>query len=199
MRNNKGKSKTRFILLNLLAMLIVVVLLPCPVLMWLDDYTLHGQKIQVPDVCGLQIDRAAEVLRNSNLDFEVVDYKYMKGAAEDEVLEQRPTANSAVKEGRKIQLTMNSGNEPTQTIPDIIDNCSLREAEARLRAAGFKLNENIAVPGEEEWVYGLLSGSDTLRNGMQIPIGSTVTLVIGSGEDSIPAEDEPIIDNSWFE
>lgn len=179
-------------------MLAVVIILPFIVLSWLDSYTLHGQAVTVPNVCGLQLEEAVEVLRKEKLDFEIVDYKYVKGAKENEVLEHRPIAGAKVKEDRKIELTMSSEHEPMQVIPDIIDNCSLREAVARLRAAGFKLTQNVEVPGEKDWVYSLMLGRDTLRNGMQIPMGSTVTLLIGSGEDK-NADSEPVIDNSWFE
>ncbi len=179
-------------------MLAVVIVLPFIVLSWLDSYTLHGQTIDVPDISGLQLDEATDVLRKSKLDFEIVDYKYVKGAKENQVLEIRPAAGSKVKEGRKIELTMSSEHEPMQKIPDIIDNCSLREAVARLRAAGFNLTSHIEVPGEKDWVYSLMLGNDTLRNGMQIPVGSTVTLLIGSGEEEAP-EAAVIIDNSWFE
>lgn len=194
----KGKKRTlRLVLLNIAAMIAVLVAVPLLALAWLDSYTLHGQTVTVPDICGMQLEQAVEVLRSNKLDFEIVDHKYMKNAREDEVLEQRPVANAKVKEGRKIELTMSSGHEPTQAVPDIIDNCSLREAQARLSAAGFKLAPSVDVPGEKDWVYSLLLGSDTLRNGMQIPVGSTVTLVIGSGDDA--DDDVPVVDDSWFE
>lgn len=180
-------------------MLAVAVALPLIALWYLDGYTRHGEKLSVPDICGMQIEEAADVLRKHNLDFEIVDHKYKKGAKTDEVLEQRPKALSHVKTGRKIMLTISSSNEPTMALPEVIDNCSLREAEARLRAAGFKLTPYKEVPGEKDWVYALLHGNDSLKNGMSIPIGSTVTLVIGNGKDEESANDEPIIDNSWFE
>ncbi|MBR7134668.1 MAG: PASTA domain-containing protein [Bacteroidaceae bacterium] len=197
MEKNTGNTK-KVVIINLLLMLAVVVALPFLVLSWLDSYTLHGQAIVVPDVNGMLLDEAAEALRKEKLDFEIVDYKYVKGAKENQVLETRPTAGSKVKEGRKIELTMSSEHEPMQVIPDIIDNCSLREAVARLRAAGFNLTSHVEVPGEKDWVYSLMLGKDTLSNGMQIPVGSTVTLLIGSGEDEQP-DTTPIIDNSWFE
>ena len=183
--------------INLLAMLAVVIAVPFIALAWLDGYTEHGKVISVPDVCGMPLGDAAEVLRAKKLDFEIVDYKYVKGVDADKVLEQRPLANANVKNGRKIELTMSSSHVPMQVIPDVIDNCSLREAEARLRAAGFKLGTSIQVEGEKDWVYSLMMGKDTLRNGGSIPAGSTVVLVIGSGEDK--EVDEPIIDESWFE
>lgn len=192
----KGLKK---IFINILLILIFAFVIPILVLQCLDDYTHHGEKISVPDICGMQLEDAVELLRKNKLDFEIVDHKFMKGAKENEVIEQRPKAHSNVKSGRKILLTMSSANEPTLALPEIIDNCSLREAEARLRAAGFKLTPNVEVPGEKDWVYSLLMGGDTLRNGMQIPMGSTVTLVIGSGLDEETENEEPIIDNSWFE
>lgn len=193
----KKSNTKKIVLINLAAMLVAVVLLPFIVLAWLDSYTLHGEAITVPNVCGMQLEEAAETMRANKLDFEVVDYKYVKGAKEDEVLEQRPEANEKVKEGRKIALTMSSKHEPMQIVPNIIDNCSLREAQARLRAAGFKLAPNVEIAGEKDWVYMLLVGKDTIHNGMKIPVGSTVTLVIGSGKDKVHSE--PIVDNSWFE
>ena len=190
-------TKKKIIIINLLAMLAVLLATPFIALAWLDNYTQHGKVIAVPDVCGMQLGDAAEALRSKNLDFEIVDYKYVKGVGEDQVLEQRPIANASVKKGRKIELTMSSSHVPTQIVPDVIDNCSLREAEARLRAAGFKLGTSIKVEGEADWVYSLMMGRDTLRNGMSIPVGSTVVLVIGSGEDKEATA--PIVDESWFE
>lgn len=191
------KSNKKLLGINLLAMLAVAIAVPFVALAWLDSYTEHGKVIPVPDVCGMPLGDAAEALRAKNLDFEIVDYKYVKGVDADKVLEQRPLANANVKNGRKIELTMSSSHVPMQVIPDVIDNCSLREAEARLRASGFKLGNTIKVEGEKDWVYSLMLGKDTLRNGNSIPAGSTVVLVIGSGEDK--ETDEPIIDESWFE
>ena len=191
------KKSYRIILFNILAMIVVVALVPFMVLAWLDSYTLHGKTVDVPDVCGMQLEDAAETLRNCGLDFEIADYKYVKGAEDDEVLEQRPLPSAKVKDGRKIALVMNSGHEPMQTIPDVIDNCSLREAQARLSAAGFKLGVNVPIAGEKDWVYSILHNEDTLENGTSVPYGSTLSLVIGSGDDII--DEEPIMEDSWFE
>lgn len=194
----KPKSVMKIILINLAAMCAVALAVCYAVFAWLDSYTLHGQVIDVPAVCGKHIDDASEQLRNANLDFEVIDYKYKKGARENEVVEQHPLQGAKVKQGRRIQLTLSSANEPLQSLPDIVDNCSLREAEARLRAAGFTLTAGVRVPGETDWVYSVLMGSDTLRNGSKVPMGATLTLVVGNGEEVV-VPDEPVIDESWFE
>ena len=80
----------------------------------------------------------------------------------------------------------------------MVDNCSLREAVARLRAAGFKLTAHDTISGEKDWVYSVKMGEDTLRNGAQIAIGSTLTLVVGSGKE-VEAVDSVLVEESWFE
>jgi beta-lactam-binding protein with PASTA domain len=201
LKNAKKKSKKRtlkVVAINLLSMLAVVVVVPSIVLLWLNCYTNHGEACRVPDVCGMQLDEAKELLRSQNLDLEIVDYKYQKGAAENEILEQRPVGASKVKKDRKIHLTLNSNKEPTMALPDVVDNCSLREAVARLRAAGFKLTAHDTISGEKDWVYSVKMGEDTLRNGAQIAIGSTLTLVVGSGKE-VEAVDSVLVEESWFE
>lgn len=192
------KSTKRTILINLIAMAAVVIATPFAVLEWLDSYTLHGKAIEVPDVCGQTLDEGAAILQKSTLGYEIIDYKYQKGAKENEILEQRPAANSKVKKDRKIALTLNSNKEPTIARPDVADNCSLREAVARLRAAGFKLTPHDTITGEKDWVYSVKMGEDTLRNGEQIAIGTTLTLVIGSGDEKEEA-DSVVVEDSWFE
>ena len=192
------KSTKRIILINLAAMIAVIVAAPLLTLNWLDSYTMHGKAIEVPDICGLTLDEGAKRLGDKLLGYEIVDYKYQKDAAENEILEQRPAGLSKVKKGRKIQLTLASNKEPTMALPDVIDNCSLREAEARLRAAGFKLTEHVTIKGEKDWVYSIMAGKDTLQSGAQVALGSTLTIVIGSGNEE-EAEESVIVDDSWFE
>ena len=77
---------------------------------------------------------------------------------------------------------LNTTEAPKQGIPPVIDNCSLREAQFRLKAAGFQVQKVDIIPGEREWVYGVRYDGIELENGAAIPRGSKVTLVIGSGE-----------------
>ena len=66
---------------HLIAMAIVVVTIPYLVLAWLDSYTHHGESYAVPNVCGMQLEDAKQLLRENHLDLEIVDYKYKKCAA----------------------------------------------------------------------------------------------------------------------
>ena len=62
-----------------------------------------------------------------------------------------------VKGGRVVYVVINSSHSPMVSLPDIIDNCSYREARAKLMAMGFKVCEPQLVPGEKDWVYGVVS------------------------------------------
>lgn len=197
-KNNKNKKKNiKLLVINLLAMIVVALALPYFVLCWLDSYTHHGEAYAVPDICGMQLEEAKKVLRENNLDLEIVEYKYKKGAAENEVIEQRPVAYSKVKEGRKIMLTMNSTVKPVVSLPSVIDNSSLREAEARLKASGFVIGGVVTQDGEKDWVYEVKLGGRSLANGDNVPHGSKLVIVVGNGEESMLKNG--VVDENYFE
>ena len=94
-----------------------------------------------------------------------------------------------VKAGHVIYVTVNSPSSPTFAIPDVIDNSSYREAEAKLMALGFKLLPPKRILGEKDWVYGIMSRGRQLNTGDHVSIDVPLTLVIGNGRYG---EDEDI-------
>ena len=86
-----------------------------------------------------------------------------------------------VKAGHMIYVTVNSPSSPSFPIPDVIDNSSYREAEAKLTAMGFKLLPPKVVMGEKDWVYGIISRGRRVSTGDMVSIDSPLTLMIGSG------------------
>ena len=192
---------------NLIAMPIVVIAIIFGVLHWLDTYTHHGESIIVPNINGLPLEEAGKELSKKNLELEVVDSNYVKGMSAGAVLEQKPIAGAKVKIGRTIYLTINTGEIPKVAIPDIIDNSSYRQAEARLRAMGFKLTEPEYIEGEKDWIYGVKYNGKELTSGEKIPREAVLTLCVGDDElkgDSIRTDsltiqsDKTIVDESWF-
>ena len=187
MRNNNTnpsgfKRGVKLTIINLLAMLVITVVILVVTFSWLDSYTHHNEAYKVPDVKGMQLSEAIEELRNQKLDYAVQEYKYKVGAENGEVLEQMPLPDALVKEGRKIYLVLNTTEAPKQGVPPVIDNCSLREAQFRLKAAGFIVEKVDVIEGEREWVYGVRYEGIELENGAAIPRGSKLTLVVGSGD-----------------
>ena len=193
--------------LNLIAMPVVVIAVILGVLHWLDVYTHHGESIIVPNVNGLPVKEAQNEFSKKNLRVEIVDSNYVKGILAGAVLEQKPAAGSKVKIGRTIYLTINTGEAPKVTIPDIIDNSSFRQAEARLRALGFKLTEPEYIEGEKDWIYGVKYNGKELTSGEKVPREAVLTLCVGDDKlkgDSIQTDslrieaEKPIVDESWF-
>ena len=176
-----GKFLSRYLWGNLLAMVIVVVLLCLGVKYGLDIYTRHGEGIKVPKVDGMSYDNARVLLESDGLQIMMSDSGYNKLLPADCILSQTPGPGTAVKSGHIIYVTVNSPSSPSFAIPDIIDNCSYREAEAKLMGMGFKMLPPKRVPGEKDWVYGIISRGRRVGTGDMISPGSPLTLLIGNG------------------
>ena len=199
---------------NIVAMIVVVVALVLGTLKWLDAYTHHGEAVVVPDVKGMREAEAQKVFEGKDLACEVADSTYVKTLPAGSILDYTPTVGQRVKKGRTVYLTINTLNVPLCDVPDVADNSSVREAQARLLAAGFKLTPTESVPGEQYWVYYVRHGEDTLDVDDQVPTGATLTLIIGNGQpipvptdslatDSLGLMRDSIVtdlpeDESWF-
>ena len=176
-----GKFGSTFLWANLLAMLVVIVLLALGVKYGLDWYTRHGEGVKVPKLEGMDIDKARSLMEDYGLNVMVSDSGYNKQMAANSILMQNPGAGTMVKGGHTIYVTVNSPSSPSFPIPDVVDNSSYREAEAKLTALGFKLMPPEEVPGEKDWVYGILCKGRRVAAGDHISIDNPLTLLIGSG------------------
>ena len=176
-----GKFGSTFLWANLLAMLLVIVLLALGVKYGLDWYTRHGEGVKVPKLEGMDINKARSLMEDYGLNVMVSDSGYNKQMAANSILMQNPGAGTMVKGGHTIYVTVNSPSSPSFPIPDVVDNSSYREAEAKLTALGFKLMPPEEVPGEKDWVYGILCKGRRVEAGDHISIDNPLTLLIGSG------------------
>ena len=203
-------KNNRFFWLNLIAMIAVVIAAPLIALQWLDGYTRHGEAVVVPDVKGMHLHLAENALGKQALKAIVIDSSYVKGVAPGSVLEQNPAGGLKVKEGRTVYLTVNADSAPKVAVPDVMDNSSLRQADAKLRALGFKVTEPEYISGEKDWVYSVKYRGRELKAGEKIPHEAILTLCVGDGNETLPEDslllegtdslgnDRPMIDESWF-
>ena len=176
-----GKLFRNYIVRHLIAMVFVVILLCIGIGFGLDYYTHHGEAIPVPDLKGQSYDKAYRLLEAKGLKIEVTDSGYNKQLPANSILAQTPIFGQKVKQGHVIYVTVNSPHSPTFAIPDIVDNSSLREAEARLTAIGFRLTPPLMISGEKDWVYGILCRGRRIANGDRIAIDEPLTLMVGRG------------------
>lgn len=201
-------KNNRFFWVNIILMIVVCGASLWGVLKWLDAYTRHGESVTVPQVNGMSVEEAASIFKKEGLICAVVDSSYRKGVTPGSILDQSPVAGMKVKEGRTIYLTINSLSTPLQAVPDVADNSSARQAEAKLLAAGFKLTDNELIAGEKDWVYGVKYKGRRLSMGEKVPVGAILTLLVGSGQreavvDSLDGStpssgEDAVVDDSWF-
>jgi beta-lactam-binding protein with PASTA domain len=148
----------------------------------LEVYTHHGEGIKVPKLVNMTYANARLLLAEQGLELMVSDSGYNKRLPADCILAQSPGEGMEVKAGHVVYVTVNSPSSPTFAIPDIVDNSSYREAEAKLMALGFRLLPAKRVTGERDWVYGILSRGRHLNTGDHVSIDTPLTLLIGNGQ-----------------
>ena len=200
-----GKFTSRYFWGNICAMAIVVVVACAGVKYGLDVYTHHGESISVPDVRRKSFADAQYLLEDAGMQVVVSDMGYVRNLPPDCILEQSPEPGTNVKSGHIIYLIVNASHTPTITVPDVIDNSSLREAMAKLTAMGFKLTQPEYIDGEKDWVYGLTVKGRHVVAGDKVSVNDYITIQVGNGQrdstediDYIDAP-EPIHNEDGFE
>lgn len=189
-----SKFKSCYLWGNIIAMIVVIILLFVGLNYGLDLYTHHGEGISVPNLRGLSYDDALRMLEERGLKIEVNDSGYNRTMAPGSILAQTPATGCKVKTGHTIYVTVNSPHSPMMTIPDLIDNSSLREAQAKLTAMGFKLLDPEYVHGEKDWLYGIKSRGRNLYAGDNVSVEIPLVLIVGDGKFDGDADDLDVTD-----
>ena len=172
--------KSKFFWINVGVAILSVIVLTIIVLFSLKFFTKHGEQVAVPDVTGLYVEEADVLLKKQDLSYQVVDSVYVRDKLQGEILEQIPRAESNVKTGRTIYLTINSKSDKMIILPQI-QNVSYRQARATLEAIGFVVSNIEYKPSEfPDLVMGIRVGQTPVRAGDRLRAGASVVLIVGS-------------------
>lgn len=186
------KFSSTYVWGHVVAVAIVVVLLAIGVRYGLASYTRHGESIVIPNVVHMQYAAAKAKLDSLGIALVVNDTAYFKNLPPDCIIEQAPVMGKRVKPGHTIYITINSAGSPTLVIPDVIDNGSWREVQARMMSLGFKLGEPQYIPGEREWIYGITVNGRPIKTGDRVSADAKLIFQVGDGTrsatDSIRSE-----------
>jgi eukaryotic-like serine/threonine-protein kinase len=106
----------------------------------MPGYTRHGDFVVVPDVRNYVRVDAERSLEQRGLRVEVVPQRYSANTPRDAVVDQSPSAGSQVKPGRRVYVTVNTGDQAMIRVPRLED-LSLREATGRLSALGLRAGD----------------------------------------------------------
>ena len=171
-----------FIGLNFALAIGIVALLLWALTAYLRSYTEHGVEEEVPDIHGMVVDQAKNVLDAKQLKLEVIDSTYSDKVPFGTIVEQDPTPNSHVKHGRSIYVTINASGKRQVTMPDLRD-ISYRQAEATLRGLGLVVDDEYDYEPSEfrDLVLDVKTNGKSIEVGSKIAVGTKVRLVVGFG------------------
>ncbi|BAO76478.1 PASTA domain-containing protein [Winogradskyella sp. PG-2] len=167
-----------------LGLAIVAIIVLCFIILkWLDITTNNGEFIVVPDLKGKSIETVKIELKDLDLDFKLQDSaNYNPSYPKYAVIEQNPVAGAEVKENRKIYLITNPSGYRKVEVPNILKR-TFRQAKPQLQALEFKLGSITYIDNiGKDVVLGMKHNGKTLKPGTQLPLTSTIDLVLGNGK-----------------
>ncbi|MBC8109541.1 MAG: PASTA domain-containing protein [Verrucomicrobia bacterium] len=177
--NKKTSRKELLIHLGIMLCVLLIVFLGF-FFVWLPFSTRHNQTETVQDLTDMPLEKVKEALRGKNLDYQVSDSNFIAGQKVPMVLAQIPVANSEVKPGRIILLTVSAVNPPMVKLPDL-RNRSFRSAEMLLESLGLQKDKVEFRPEINELVLDQILNGKSIEPGTNVPKGSKITLVVGNG------------------
>lgn len=151
---------------------------------WLDISTNHDQKIEVPDLGKMSLEKVQITLEELDLKYVVLDStSYNPKFPKKSVIEQSPDPGDFVKENRKIYLTLNPSGYKDVIIPNLLGKTK-RQAISQLKAIGFRISSNEIYVRDiaKNVVRGLQFKGKKLKTGDKIPKNSSITLKLGDGK-----------------
>ena len=158
------------------------------VMKWLQISTHHNQKIEVPNLQKMSLQKVESTLNELDLNFVVIDSaSYNPSYPKKSVIEQSPEAGDFVKEKRKIYLTLNPSGYKDVEVPDLYGRTK-RQATSQLLAIGFRISSTEIYVKDiaKDVVRGLQLNGKDLKVGSKIPKNSLITFKLGDGKGSKP-------------
>ncbi|MEA4935738.1 MAG: PASTA domain-containing protein [Paludibacter sp.] len=175
------ESTAGYITKRILLAILLFVVLSWITLIIIDFYTRHGESVTIPDLQGLYVEEAENILANYDLEALVIDSVYVKDKPLGTIVEQIPAANSSVKKNRSIFLVVNKQQVKMIPLPDVND-VSYRQADALLKSLGLKVSGVVYSPSEfKDLVIDVRYNGVHVAPGTRLPEESSLVLYIGSG------------------
>lgn len=176
--------------MNILFAILLVTLVLLIFLGSLGILTRHNQVLKIPAVAGKSLGMATKMLNSQGFEVSIQDSVYIDSIPPLTVIRQFPEADAAVKINRTVYLTVNRSVPPLVTMPRLVG--SFRSAVIILKQFGLKLGDTTYRPDfAKNSILSQLHNGQEIRPGTKIPMGSTISLVLGSGISnvSVPVPD----------
>lgn len=142
--------------------------------MLMPIWTRQGADTMVPNIVGLDYEKAADSLQRSELKIEKIGEKYDPNSPEGTVIFQLPDADSRVKKGRYVKVTLSRGGE-TVIVPQLAGQ-TLEQAELTLSEWGLRLGEITRTMVDTLTSNTVVTSYP--QSGSKVPAGMIVNLVV---------------------
>ncbi len=170
--------------INILVAMLLVGLLFVIFIFSLGSITHHDRILKIPSVTGKVMADATRSLNNDGFDVEIQDSVYIDTIPPLTVTRQFPEADAVVKINRTVYLTVNRSVPPLVVMPRLVG--SYRNALLILKQVGLKLGDTSYRPDfAKNSILSQLYKGKEIKPGAKIPMGSVISLVLGSGVSNI--------------
>jgi len=139
--------------------------------------TVPGNARVVPDVVDMSWDRANELMFDQDLQAEQFPESSDK-IAEGNVIRTDPAGNTTVAPGQTVKVYVSTGQQ-MGAVPPLVG-LGAQQATDALTAAGLELGA-ITTRNDPDLSEGTVISADQVE-GAQVPVGTTVSLVVASGK-----------------
>jgi len=176
-----AKILNHYVVKNVLILMFAGFFIYYGTLVFLKRYTHHGEALQVPDVTGLTLEEAGNVLRAQKMRWQLSDSVYVNTAMPGAVVNQNPEPGSKVKENRNIFLIVNAIAPERVRMPDVVG-VSFRQAKSMLESHGLNVGRTDYVHDiARDYVLRQQFRGQEIRRGTEVLKGSNIDLVLGRG------------------
>lgn len=170
---------TRTFLKQLLLAFLAILVLGFLILWWLRITTNHNEKIPVPNLAKMTLDKVEEKLDEMDLRYEILDSaNYNPNYPKYSVIDQIPKPGKFVKENRRLYLTLNPSGYSKVEVPNVLGR-TRRQAEPTLLAMGFQIGKISYRPHISDNVLEMRYNGEKLEPGTPIQKTSVIDLIVG--------------------
>jgi serine/threonine-protein kinase len=145
------------------------------------DVSSGKPEVEVPNVVGLSVESAVATLSQAGLSAQVVEVFSNRNAGT--VTAQQPKSSTVVVEGTRVRINVSKGARPI-TVPSVVG-VPYEQAVAELERAGL---QTVRVDESADLQEGLVTRTDP-RGGSEASRGTTVTVYVSRGPDTIAVPD----------
>jgi beta-lactam-binding protein with PASTA domain len=179
--------------------IVAVIILILVFLLSLNWITRHGESRTVPAVVGKNINEVEKFLDTKGFEVVVQDSAYYDSLPPGFVLRQVPEADEVVKINRTVYVTINRFVPPDVEMPNLLGS-SYRNAEMVLRNLGLRMGDtSYRFDFAKNSVLEQLYNGSSIKAGTKLKMGSSISLVLGSGLGSEDVNVPDLVGRSYDE